>query len=207
MNEANNEKKIDSNSNHGPYLKKAKPITQHDKLREFLENHISIYNENTRWKDEWNEDLPKKWKLCQSELLILPSNCFQMSHWTTNGTSINQFYSGIANCFKVKRVAQENRVKSDDFRSPNLKLLYGEDPLVRVVNNGITYEYDITKCMFSWGNITEKLRISTFDCTDEVVVDLFAGWIFFKLFLYKKLYITFKSIFNRYWIFYSSLSR
>jgi tRNA G37 N-methylase Trm5 len=29
--------------------------------------------------------------------------------------------------------------------------------------------------MFSWGNITEKLRIAFFDCSNETVVDLFAG--------------------------------
>jgi len=31
--------------------------------------------------------------------------------------------------------------------------------------------------MFSTGNITEKLRIATFDCHQEVVVDLYAGMI------------------------------
>ena len=37
------------------------------------------------------------------------------------------------------------------------------------------YTYDVTKCMFSSGNITEKLRVSKLDCTGEVVVDLYAG--------------------------------
>ena len=31
--------------------------------------------------------------------------------------------------------------------------------------------------MFSWGNITEKLRIASFDCSNETVLDLFAGLI------------------------------
>ena len=29
--------------------------------------------------------------------------------------------------------------------------------------------------MFSAGNITEKLRVASFDCRGEVVVDLYAG--------------------------------
>lgn len=37
------------------------------------------------------------------------------------------------------------------------------------------YEFDVTKCMFSSGNITEKLRVAGFDCRGETVVDLFAG--------------------------------
>ena len=128
MSEIKSEKKTNLNSNLGQYEKKAKPITQHDKLKQFLENHIRTNNENFEWNNQWNEDLPKKWKLCQNELLILPPNCFQMSHWTSKSSN-NDFYSGIAQCFKVKRVAQENRVKSDDFRSPNLTLLYGENSL------------------------------------------------------------------------------
>lgn len=35
--------------------------------------------------------------------------------------------------------------------------------------------------MFSIGNITEKLRIASFDCSNEVVVDLFAGIGYFVL--------------------------
>ena len=43
------------------------------------------------------------------------------------------------------------------------------------------YQWDVTKCMFSIGNITEKLRIANFDCSDQVVVDLFAGIGYFVL--------------------------
>ena len=35
--------------------------------------------------------------------------------------------------------------------------------------------------MFSVGNVTEKMRISSFDCSNEVVVDLFAGIGYFTL--------------------------
>ena len=37
------------------------------------------------------------------------------------------------------------------------------------------YCFDVTKTMFSSGNITEKLRVSKFDCCGETVVDLYAG--------------------------------
>lgn len=33
----------------------------------------------------------------------------------------------------------------------------------------------MTKCMFSPGNITEKLRVASLPCSGEVVVDLYAG--------------------------------
>ena len=37
---------------------------------------------------------------------------------------------------------------------------------------GYRYRYNVETNMFSSGNITEKLRISKLDCSDEVVVDL-----------------------------------
>ena len=37
------------------------------------------------------------------------------------------------------------------------------------------YSYDVQKCMFSSGNITEKIRVSKFNCKEEIVVDLYAG--------------------------------
>ena len=37
------------------------------------------------------------------------------------------------------------------------------------------YTFDLKKCMFSSGNITEKIRMSKLQCHDEVVVDMFAG--------------------------------
>ena len=156
-----------NNNNSDPpvYPKKAKPVNQHDKLRaclvELLGHELSA---------ELANDLPKKWKIA-SDLLILPPQCFQLPDWSSSNV-----WPRIADCFRVKRVAQESRVKADDFRSPNLRLVYGDDPVVNVTNNGIVYSYDITKCMFSWGNITEKLRIADFDCSNETVVDLYAGF-------------------------------
>lgn len=35
--------------------------------------------------------------------------------------------------------------------------------------------------MFSWGNLSEKLRMAQMDCKDEVIVDLFAGIGYFVL--------------------------
>lgn len=37
------------------------------------------------------------------------------------------------------------------------------------------YCFDVTKTMFSSGNITEKMRVAKFDCTGQTVVDLYAG--------------------------------
>jgi tRNA wybutosine-synthesizing protein 2 len=72
-------------------------------------------------------------------------------------------------------------VKSDGFRSPQVEILKGDNGWVEHKENGIVYCYDVTKCMFSSGNITEKLWIGKMDCRDEVVVDMFAGIGYFTL--------------------------
>jgi len=115
------------------YPKKAKPLSQHEKLEKDLKKYC-VEKLNLIWQAEWSNDLPKKWKH-SSDILILPANCFLLEHWTRHDSA--DFYSILAESFRVKRIAQETRVKSDDFRTPNLSLLYGNDPFVTIVNNGI----------------------------------------------------------------------
>jgi tRNA G37 N-methylase Trm5 len=50
---------------------------------------------------------------------------------------------------------------------------------VHHVDNGVAYEYDATRCMFSAGNVTEKLRVATLGKRGEIVVDLYAGCVFY----------------------------
>lgn len=80
-----------------------------------------------------------------------------------------------------RRVAIERAVRSDAFRTPNVSMLLGESGLVTHKDNMITYQFDVTKCMFSFGNVREKMRMAELDCSDEVVVDLFAGIGYFTL--------------------------
>lgn len=47
--------------------------------------------------------------------------------------------------------------------------------------HGIKYSLDVTRCMFSSGNVTERARMGRQACKDQVVVDLFAGIGYFTL--------------------------
>lgn len=62
-----------------------------------------------------------------------------------------------------------------------MEILAGDGGWVDHCENGIHYSFDATKCMFSWGNLSEKLRMAHLDCRDQVVVDLFAGIGYFVL--------------------------
>ncbi|VDP12291.1 unnamed protein product [Soboliphyme baturini] len=92
-----------------------------------------------------------------------------------------ELWKTVARCLQVDRLARRRRVASDAFRSSLTELLLGENGWVEQVDNHIRYRYDVTKCMFSSGNITEKLRISKMNCAGEVVADMFAGIGYFVL--------------------------
>ena len=116
-------------------------------------------------------EVPDSWEY-YGDLLLLPGSAFNSQSWTE---ILPEILTIICDVFKVRRVARKKTIVNDDFRSPKTDMLLGCDPWVWRKENSITYHFDITKSMFSIGNISEKLRVSKFDCSGETVVDLFAG--------------------------------
>ncbi|XP_067103450.1 tRNA wybutosine-synthesizing protein 2 homolog [Osmerus mordax] len=92
-----------------------------------------------------------------------------------------ELWPAVAHGLGAERLAQMGRISRDGFRTPVVTMLLGEDHWVTHVDNRIRYQFDVTKCMFSSGNITEKIRIASFDCHGEIVVDLYAGIGYFTL--------------------------
>ena len=87
------------------YPKKAKPISTHEKLRTCLQQLYA-----NQWSDHLSNDLPKKWKISAQNLLILPANCFLLEDWSKS----DLLWHTVATCFKVTRIAIENRVKTKE---------------------------------------------------------------------------------------------
>lgn len=80
-----------------------------------------------------------------------------------------------------RRLALDKGVKNDDYRTPSIEIILGDDGIICRRENHISLEFDITKCMYSFGNINEKMRMGRLDCSSEIVVDLFAGIGYFTL--------------------------
>lgn len=86
----------------------------------------------------------------------------------------------------VEEVARAAQVSALGTRQSRVKLLLGDgagatDGWTHVKDNGVTYWLDVTRVMFSRGNITEKLRVARLAAAGETVVDLFAGIGYFTL--------------------------
>jgi len=68
------------------------------------------------------------------------------------------------------------------FREPEIEYLAGDkDPNVEHKEHGIIYKFDITKIMFSQGNLYERKYLPTLVEKGETVVDMFAGIGYFSL--------------------------
>ncbi len=69
------------------------------------------------------------------------------------------------------------------FRTPEKMELVGgvDDPIVEFKENGVIYRFDLTKIMFSKGNVNERRFLATLVQDGEIVVDMFAGIGYFSL--------------------------
>ncbi|XP_051276794.1 tRNA wybutosine-synthesizing protein 2 homolog isoform X2 [Dicentrarchus labrax] len=140
-------------------------------LQELLEAH------GKRWTEELRGDLPRSFQR-HGDLVLMGDNCLSLPLWKKMDP---QLWSTVAKGLGAKRLARMSRISRDGFRSPVVTMLLGDHSWVKHVDNRITYEFDVTKSMFSAGNITEKLRVAGFDCRGETVVDLYAGIGYFTL--------------------------
>ncbi|KAF8030134.1 hypothetical protein BT93_E2537 [Corymbia citriodora subsp. variegata] len=127
--------------------------------------------------DELLEQLPTRWERL-GDIVILPETSFKDPIWETIG---QELWPVIAKVLNTRRLACQGYVAPTSTRDSTLKILFGDDGWVAHRENGILYSFDATKCMFSWGNLCEKLRMARLDCRGEVVVDLFAGIGYFVL--------------------------
>ncbi|OAY25926.1 hypothetical protein MANES_16G007200v8 [Manihot esculenta] len=121
--------------------------------------------------------LPTRWERL-GDIVVLPVSSFKDPTWDLIG---EELWPIIARSLNSQRLARKGRVAPTGTRDSTLEILVGDNGWVDHRENGITYSFDATKCMFSWGNLSEKLRMAHLNCQDEVIVDLFAGIGYFVL--------------------------
>ncbi|XP_041800495.1 tRNA wybutosine-synthesizing protein 2 homolog [Chelmon rostratus] len=155
--------------------KKERGRTHGNKLEKVLQELLETHDE--RWTEELRGDLPRSFQR-HGDLVLLGDSCFCLPLWKKMDQHL---WSAVAKGLGAKRLAKMSRISRDGFRTPVVTMLVGEHSWVKHVDNRIRYEFDVTKCMFSAGNITEKLRVAGFDCRGETVVDLYAGIGYFTL--------------------------
>ena len=66
-------------------------------------------------------------------------------------------------------------------RTSQVKMLLGGSGEVEINDFGVKFWLDVTKVMFSSGNVTERHRIGDIDMSGEIIVDAFAGIGYYSL--------------------------
>jgi len=83
----------------------------------------------------------------------------------------------------IKSVYLNLGIIKGQFRTPEkVEFLAGENnPIVEHKEHNVLYRFDITKIMFSKGNVNERKYLSTIIKENETIVDMFAGIGYFSL--------------------------
>ncbi|NWW40872.1 TYW2 protein, partial [Panurus biarmicus] len=129
------------------------------------------------WLEELERDVLHAWQR-HGDLVVLSEDSFKAAPWQRLGSAL---WETVASALGARPVARRGRVMPDRMRTPSVTLLLGQHGWVEHVDNGIRYTFDVTKCMFSPVNITEKLYVVSVPRSGEVLVDLYASIGYFTL--------------------------
>lgn len=161
-------------------LQKSKKETlkgEHEVLRDTVSSLLSKGSLTVEEKAQLLSELPKSWER-HGDLVVLPANSFRSPMWKEFGEHL---WNLVAEAMRCKRLALDGRVACGGLRTSTTELVLGDGSWVEHIDNGVKYVFDVTKCMFSSSNITEKLRVASMDCVGETIVDLYAGIGYFTL--------------------------
>lgn len=168
------EGRIEQADGHAVNIKQHK-VSPQEKLKLAIENLLLM--KGVTHDGFLHKDIPLHWEQ-HGDLILLPENSFTLDKWELFGEELWQV---VAKSLGAARLAKKSTINNDGFRTPKVSLLLGNNGWVTHTDNGIKYTFDVTKCMFSSGNITEKIRVGNFDCSGQTVVDLYAGIGYFVL--------------------------
>lgn len=157
------------------YFQAPPPIDPHANLRLALENW---FEKNSTDNFIMEKNIPSKWEKL-GNIALLAKDSFELGF--IEHVSINSedkggvLWDAISLALDVKSIGIQKPIASDTVRSSQAILLNSEDGWTEYLDNGVIFTLDVTKVMFSSGNITERHRIARMNMKDEIIVDCFAG--------------------------------
>lgn len=143
------------------------PIDPHHRMRETMQTMIGF-------EDELLPKIPKKWERL-NDLVLFQKESFQGEKWEQVIAQNDDFFQRVADTLNVKRIGRQQPISNDVMRSAQTELLHGSDGWVEVKDNGVVYGFDVTKVMYSSGNVTERRRMGALQSDGETIIDAYAG--------------------------------
>ena len=132
-----------------------------------------ILNELSGLPEDVLQALPTKWEYVGDVVLLkLDDICLPYKG------AVGKAYADILG---VKTVCMDSNGIAGELRRPSTEVIYGNDTESVRLENGIFYQFDVSKVMFASGNVDERHRMRELDCDNETIVDMFAGIGYFTL--------------------------
>ena len=157
-----------------PDLNRSKDdLDPHKKLRLSIKKFLGIKEINLL------DSIPRKW-LRLGDLVLFPESSFTGNKWSTVVTK-EGFWESIAEALSTNRIGRQAEIDSGVMRKSNAEMLLGENGWVEHKEHGVTFCFDVTKVMFSAGNISERGYTGKLDAEGETIVDLFCGIGYYSL--------------------------
>ena len=145
------------------------PIDPHTKLGQAIENW---FNRNSIDEFSIKNNIPIKWENL-GDIALLASDSFETGF--AKQVKDGSLWDDISHALNVKSIGLQQPVANDKVRSSQAILLNTDNGWTKFLDNGVIFTLDVTKVMFSSGNITERHRISRINMKDEIIVDCYAG--------------------------------
>ena len=157
------------------YFQAPPPIDPHTNLRLALENW---FEKNSTDNFTMKKNIPRKWEKL-GDIALLAKDSFEpgfLEHVSLNSKDKGGvLWDAISLALDVKSIGIQQPIANDTVRSSQAILLNSDDGWTKFLDNGVIFTLDVTKVMFSSGNITERHRIARMNMKDEIIVDCFAG--------------------------------
>lgn len=155
---------------------------------EVIASVISSFAQQHGLPSELQKTIPDRYEFV-SDVLLVPRESFTDPQWAPFS---QQMWAQVCESTSppFSRVARKAYIDPGEKRQSHVELLYVNQQLlatssskrartqqgwVEVRENGVVYGWDLTRVMFSSGNVTEKARMGRIGCRGDVIVDLFCG--------------------------------
>jgi tRNA wybutosine-synthesizing protein 3 len=104
---------------------------------------------------------PTGWET-HGDLILLPKN--SLNDWASHAGP--ELWETVAKALGGERLARKGEIAGLE-RRPQVEMLLGENRRVTHREHGIDYSFDVTKSMFSAGNLAERGRMGDLDCRGQ----------------------------------------
>lgn len=158
------------------------PIDPHTKLASVMNSWIEE-NASSQGFDV-SKNTPKKWEIL-GEVGLLSSDSFEPDFIrfleSVDESKLMELWDGLSASISVAKLGLQQHIANDKVRSSQVKLLNSDDGWTTFLDKGVKFTFDVTKVMFSSGNVTERHRIAEMNFTGQTIVDCYTGVGYYSL--------------------------